>query len=105
MRIEGNYPPPDIPYEDNHQTKEILRMEMNGLYQAIQDKKPVTYLHQLHKDTVPIVDKLNDPEIKEAFEQINSLIDHHYPISEQTPLDIIEKLGRCFKCIDERTMY
>ncbi len=95
----------DLPYEDLHATKEILRMEMNMLANAINQGSSIQELHALLKETDADIHKLKDPEITKTFRHIWYIIDHNYPIVETTNWEIIESLGTAFRFIDQKTLY
>ncbi|MEL7431832.1 MAG: hypothetical protein AAGI90_04785 [Chlamydiota bacterium] len=95
----------DIPYEDLHMTKSIVRMEMNMLAYAITKKESIAHLHELLKDAKQEIVKLKDQSLDKALQDIGYLIDHHYPISESTHWDIIASLGEKFRFIDRKTLY
>jgi len=99
------YPSSDTPYEDLHFTKEIVRMGMSFISNAIRSKEEIAEIHKVMKETRMQVNKLKDPNIQQAFDQICYLLDHNYPISEHTNWDVIKMIGRCFYYIDEKTLY
>ena len=95
----------DIPYEDLHMTKNIVRMELNVLASAIIEGQSITELHELLHDADKEIHKLENPEIEEHYQTIWSVIDHNYPISESTSWEVIESLGAAFRFIDAKTLY
>jgi len=96
---------PDVPYEDHKQTKEIVRMEMHRIALGIQQGTPLVAMNQLLRETRKILDKLGNPELSHAFQDLSRLLHNGWPLNEQTPWDTIQTVGRILAFIDEKTMY
>lgn len=99
------YPQPNIPYEDHHQTKEIIRMYMVQLSIALQNAMGIKELHHLLNEIEKTMDKLHDEDISSTFHQLRSLIEHNFPINQNTKWEVLQNIGSCFSYIDRKTIF
>lgn len=97
--------PMEIPFEDRHQTKEIVRLQMQRIALGIQLGSPLSEMHQILQETRKEIGKLGDSAMQNAFQKLQQEILGNWPIQTTTPWDHLETIGRLFAFIDQKTVY
>jgi hypothetical protein len=95
----------DLPLEDHRQTKEIIRMQMQRIALAIQLGSPLSEMHRMLQETKREIQKLKDPDLLKALENLQNEILGNWPIEMHTPWNHLEMIGRIFAFIDQKTVF
>ncbi len=96
---------PDIPYEDHRQTKDIIRLLLQQLHLALGNGKEISSVHSILKEIKMESAKLDDLALVKAIGNMEYLINHNWPLSEQTSMEILQQLKSYFLFIDEKTIF
>lgn len=96
---------PDIPYEDHRQTKDIIRMLLQQLHIALGEGKEISSVHGILKEIKHETAKLEDTALVRAIGNMEYLINHNWPLSERTSMEVLQELKGYFLFIDEKTLF
>jgi hypothetical protein len=99
------YRHPDIPFEDLRKTKDIIRLLMHQLHLELAKGENLRDVHRILREIKHESGKLDDPLLVKAVHNMQYMIDHHWPLSIQTSVDVLEKLKSYFMFFDEKTIY
>lgn len=96
---------PELPYEDLHQTKDIIRLLLQQLHLTLSDGRDIASVHHVIKDIRQQTHKLGDLSLVKAVDNMAYLIDHNWPLSATSSLDMLHQLKGYFLYIDEKTVF